>query len=418
MIHRFIVALLVGREGRARECSTSRAGTATPNERIMSAQSLVSPDDQRVTFVELFFDLVFVFSVTQVVGLIHGRIDALHVGQAVLAFWLVWWAWTQFTWALNAADTTHPFVQLATLAATGVAFFMAIAIPNAFADGALRFALPYVLVRTLGLVLYARVARAADPSQHAAVRRFALVSVGGLAAVLAGGFAGGSATYWLWGLAILLDVAAAALGAQSEGWNIHPEHFSERHSLFVIIALGETLIVAAGGVAGDGSGSRILVAAAAVALTCAMWWTYFPRASPALEHGLAARSGSAQSETARDAFSLLHFPMLLGVIAGAVGVEEAVTHPTDPLALPARLALGCGVALFVGGMVFPLARCTGRLHTVRLVLAVLTGALVALVASVPPLASVGIAFTGAATVALYEERLARRASGVMPALSR
>src|SRR5687768_14561646 len=106
----------------------------------MRAQTIVSPEDQKVTFVELFFDLVFVFSVTQVVGLLHDGLSWIVVGQAVLVFWLVWWAWTQFTWALNAADTTHPTVELGTLVATAVAFFMAVAVPEAFHDRALWFA--------------------------------------------------------------------------------------------------------------------------------------------------------------------------------------------------------------------------------------------------------------------------------------
>ena len=135
----------------------------------MRSQPISSPEDQSVTFVELFFDLVFVFSVTQVVGLLHGGLDWTVVGQAILVFWLVWWAWSQFTWALNAADTTHPFVQLGTLLATAVAFFMAVALPDAFGERALWFAVAYVLVRVIGLVLYAWVA-SEDSAQQAAVR--------------------------------------------------------------------------------------------------------------------------------------------------------------------------------------------------------------------------------------------------------
>ena len=129
-------------------------------------RSIVSPEDQRVTFVELFFDLVFVFSVTQVVGLLHHHLDWTGVGQTILVFWLVWWGWTQFTWALNAADTTHPSVELATLVATAVAFFMAAGIPNAFSGGALWFAIPYVLVRVIGLGLYVRVSWASSPGRR------------------------------------------------------------------------------------------------------------------------------------------------------------------------------------------------------------------------------------------------------------
>jgi low temperature requirement protein LtrA len=140
--------------------------------------SIVSPENQSVTFVELFFDLVFVFSVTQVVGLLHDGITPDAVGRSILVFWLVWWAWTQFTWALNAANTTHPVVELGTLFATAVAFFMAVALPEAFEGRGLWFAVPYVLVRSIGLTLYSWVARVADPAQHAAVRYFWLVSSG------------------------------------------------------------------------------------------------------------------------------------------------------------------------------------------------------------------------------------------------
>src|SRR5918994_5223933 len=114
---------------------------------------IVSPDDQKVTFVELFFDLVFVYSVTQVAALLHGHVDWRSAGSALLVFWLVWWAWTQFTWALNAANTDHPRVQITTLLATAVVFFLTIGIPRALTDGALWFAVPYVTVRVVGLLL-------------------------------------------------------------------------------------------------------------------------------------------------------------------------------------------------------------------------------------------------------------------------
>jgi low temperature requirement protein LtrA len=161
----------------------------------MRSQSITSPKDQNVTFVELFFDLVFVFSVTQVVGLLHRGLDWIVVGQAILVFWLVWWAWTQFIWALNAADTTHPLVEVGTLFATAVAFFMAVALPGAFQDRAIWFAFTYILVRVIGLTLYAWVA-SENPTQRAAVRTFALVSVGGLGAVLIGSIVGGTLQYW------------------------------------------------------------------------------------------------------------------------------------------------------------------------------------------------------------------------------
>ena len=370
-----------------------------------SHPSIVSPDDQGVTFVELFFDLVFVFSVTQIVGHLHHHLDWIGVGQSVLAFWLVWWAWTQFTWALNAADTTHPVVELGTLIATAVSFFMAVAVPNAFSGGAAWFAVPYVLVRLIGLGLYMRVAWVTDPSKHAAVRTFSFMSTGGLVAVLVGGLVGGCTQYWLWGIAILLDVIAALIAGELEGWDLHPEHFSERHGLFVIIALGESLIVAGSGLAGaEKTSNLIAVGVLAVATTCALWWSYFACGKPALDRALQRAVETERPRLGRDAFSLLHFPMILGVIGFASAVEEIVAHPGAPLGLESRLALAVGLTLFTGGMAGALWRGTGRLPLARVLLAAATGCAVALASGMLPAISLTIGFLGLALLAGWEHR--------------
>lgn len=370
----------------------------------MSSTSIVSPHDQKVTFVELFFDLVFVFSVTQVVGVLHHGLDGAAVVRTVLVFWLVWWGWTQFTWALNAADTTHHRVQLATLVATAIAFFMAVAVPDAFAGGALLFAVPYVLVRVLGLMLYSWVAQAAGAAQHAAVRKFCYLSSAGLVAVLVGAALGGAAQYWIWGLAILLDISAAAAGAADENWNLHPEHFAERHALFVIIALGETLIVAAIGLTGaQWTGQLIIVVVLAVAITCALWWSYFTRAKPALDRALESAHGAQQSTMGRDVFSLLHFPMLCGVIAYAAAIEEAVAYPERPFAAGARFALAAGLALFLGAMVLAIRRAIRQLLRVRLVFALMTAVAIMIATGLAPAAILAVAFVGVAAVCVWEQ---------------
>lgn len=369
----------------------------------MASRSPISPEDQKVTFVELFFDLVFVFSVTQVVILFHHGFDWLAAGQAILLFWLVWWAWTQFTWALNAADTTHHLIALGTLVATAVAFFMAVALPDAFHDRALWFAITYVLVRLIGLALYTWVA-AFTPDLWAAVRSFGLVSMSGLVAVLLGGLFGGTWQYLFWGIAIILDVVAANVGGQAEGWNLHPEHFAERHGLFVIIALGETLIVTAGAVTGvPWTGDLITVAMLAVAITCALWWSYFPRAKPLLDHALESSHGAVQSMLGRDVFSLLHFIILCGVIAYAAAVEAAVAHPTEPLGLAVRLSLGGGLLLFVGGMALALWRATRRWPWLRMIVAALTVAPIIALGGATPLSTLSIALAGILLITLLEE---------------
>jgi len=376
----------------------------------MVSQNIVSPDDQSATFVELFFDIVFVFSVTQVVQLIHHDLMWETVGQGILVFWMVWWAWTQFTWALNAADTTNQLVEIGTLIATGVAFFMAAALPDAFHGRELEFAIPYVLVRVIGLGLYAWVA-SADASQAAAVRKFGAVSLSGLVAVLIGGLAGGTLQYVFWGLAIGLDIAAAVIGGRMEGWNIHPEHFGERHGLFVIIALGETLIIAAGGVAGvEWTTTLIGVAILAVGTSCGLWWSYFAHAKQKLDHALENCRGAVQSMMGRDVFSLAHFPMLFGVIAYAVAVEEAVLHPNDPLSVGGRLALAAGLVLFVGGMAGAIWRATSLILISRIAVIGVTGIAILGLAGVDPIVTLAIAFGGVVVIGVLEISAYRRTS--------
>jgi low temperature requirement protein LtrA len=369
----------------------------------MARRDVVSPEDQRVTFVELFFDLVFVFCVTQIVHLV-APLSPGAVVRAVLVCWLVWWAWTQFTWALNAADTTHHQVQLATLTATAVAFFMAVAIPDAFAGGGLWFAVAYVAVRGLGLHVFGWVAEAASQGQRAAVRTFATVSVTGLVAVLVGGWLGGPARYWLWGAAILLDVIAALIGARSENWNLHPEHFAERHGLIVIIALGESLVVAAGGVSGATSATDVMIVALiGVAFTCALWWTYFGRVKPRLDHAIEIRHGSAQSELARDTFSLMHFPLILGVVFCATALEHGIAHAHDPLDRASRIALGAGMLLFHGSLAAATLRAAAGMLAMRVALAAACAAAVILL-PLPPAASFGIMLAGTMVIAIVEHR--------------
>ena len=367
------------------------------------AVHIVSPDDQKVTFVELFFDLVFVYCVTQVAALLHGHVDVPSAASALLVFWLVWWGWTQFTWALNAANTDHPHVQALTLVATAVAFFMGVGIPQAFAGGAVWFAGPYVALRAVGLLLYYWVARS-DREQRRAVRTFSLLSVTGLAAVIGGALAGGSALPALWAGAIALDLMAAGVGGRQEGWNLHPEHFAERHGLIVIIALGETLIGAAAGFAGAPRTPVLLATGAlAVGVTGGLWWTYFRHARQTLEHALASRSGSARSSLARDIFSIIHFPMLCGVIGMAVAMEAALAHPDHRLDTGLRVALGTGAALFVTGTAAAVWRAAGRPLLWRWILAPGAAALVAVVGAAPWLA-MGLLLAMLLGVAVAEHR--------------
>ena len=239
--------------------------------------SIRAADAQSVAFVELFFDLVFVFAVTQLTGLTAHDLTPYGILRSILLGWLIWWAWTQFTWTLNPADTTHPVVRIITLAATGVALVMAASVPRAFADDALWFAAPYVLVRVLGLGLQLRVdLDRVDDGGHAGAVTFAGLSAIGLVLVLVGAVVDPTVRPWVWLLAILADIVAAAIAGRNTTWDLNPAHLSERHGLFVIIALGESLIVAGTAVANDERSLPLAAAAfASIVVASLLWWASF-----------------------------------------------------------------------------------------------------------------------------------------------
>ena len=366
-------------------------------------RSVLADSDQPVSFAELFFDLVFVFAITQVVHLMHGAFDWVHVGRSVLVFWLVWWAWTQFTWALNAADTRHHFVQLGTLVATAIAFFMAVSVPEAFARSSLWFAIAYVSGRGIGLLIYFWVTWQ-DPAMRSAVRTFSVLSVAGMLAVLMGGYLGGNLQYWLWGLAIGLDVMAAIVGGSNASWNLHPKHFAERHGLFVIIALGETLIVAASAVTVEfWDGYLLIVSLLSVGITCCLWWIYFFRAKDKLEHAVAEKNGSQRSSLARDVFSLMHFPLLCGLIIYAFAIEEAMLHPDEVMSHAARIALSLGIFTFSSGIVLTVWRATGKILYKRLLFTFIISSTIFGFIGLQTIWTLGIALIGLISMCVMEE---------------
>jgi len=334
----------------------------------VAPRSLHAPEPQPVTFVELFFDLVFVFAVTQTTVALADDLTWAGAVRGLLLFWLIWWAWTQFTWTLNPADTTHRLVRAITLAATATAFVMAASVPRAFADDALWFAGPYVVVRALGLWLQVRVdlERGADDA-HVVVR-WAWGSTVGLALVVVGALVDPPARNWVWLLVVLADLAAATLAGRGKTWDLHPGHVAERHGLFVIIALGESLIVAGTAVAGDVRTTGLVVAGlASVAVVALMWWTYFDWFKESLEEGLAASGADGLGQATRDAYSLGHFPLVCGIVGVAVAVEEIMVHPDDPAPLTVRVALAAGVLLFLGATVLAHRRLLGEVLVDRAV---------------------------------------------------
>ena len=379
-----------------------------------SSVALVSPDDQGATFVELFFDLVFVFAITQVTHYAAHHLDLETVVRAVIVFWLIWWGWTQFTWALNAANTDHHHVRLGTLIATGIAFAMAFSVGNAFAevrDAALWFSVSYVGVRVLGLGLYYQVVRS-NADHRSAVIAFSALSLGGLVAVLAGSLVAPSLRTWIWLGAIALDFGAARVAGDRRAWGLHPGHFAERHGLIVIIALGESLIVAGTALTSNTAAVVLATGAVAVLMTCLLWWTYFGWVREVLEEALVGANGRERARLGRDAYSLWHFPLVSGIIALAVGFEGAF-HPHEYSVTQVSIAVGTGLTLFLVATAGALWRAAHCVLWNRLVVVAATLGALALIAPSSPIQVLGIGCVGLAMIVGVEQitvrrRLARR----------
>jgi low temperature requirement protein LtrA len=306
--------------------------------------------------VELFFDLVFVYAVTQVTGLLVHDLTGLGAARAVVVAWLVWWAWQQFTWTLSPADTSLPVVEVAVLAASAVAFFMARAVVETFDGDPWFFLVPYLLVRGIGMWLYGWVG-GEDRQMRQSMGLFAAASLPAVAALVAGALLGPGPRLWLWAAAVALDLGAGVFVRRVE-WNIHVSHFAERHALFVIIALGESLIAV--GVASadvESTMAAFYAKAAGVTLVCVLWWAYFGWFSRWLEQRIEA---THSVDRIRNCYSFLHFPVVAGVIAVAAALEEVVAHPGMPLEPPPAAALAVGLAMYFGAVAV-LAVVAGRL---------------------------------------------------------
>lgn len=319
-------------------------------EAIEEAVEEREDEERHATNLELFLDLVFVFAVTQISALTRHDLTWAGAGRGALVWGLVWWQWSQYTWAGAAADlqrsaTTRTLV-LVTVPAT---LTMATAIPTAYHDGGMWFAGANLVVQLL--VLWMQGAEALqNPQTRAPFLRYASVAVIAPLIVLTGALARGDVRVVLWGVALAVNVVSALRASSGEGeWAVNPVHFAERHALFVIISLGEVLVTIGAGASAAGLTGRVFVGlVVAASMACVLWWTYFAFIPNVAESLLRRAKGQARGRLARDIFTFGHVPIVLGVVAFAIGIHTMVPEPTEPLHAPERLALAVSVLLVVG----------------------------------------------------------------------
>jgi low temperature requirement protein LtrA len=341
----------------------ARPGTGNP-----------APAD-RVTAVEVFFDLVFVFTLTQLTRVLEEDLSPDGLGRVLLLFGILWWMFDGYVWLANHVPPRVPAQKL--LLFVGMVGFLlaAVAVPDAFDGTGLLFGVGYLLVITVHLLLFTRA------GIGPALARLAGYNLGSALLVVVGGSVDGVARYACWLAALALQSVVPYLVPRFSwvrvlpAFRLQPGHFVERHGLLVIIALGESVVAIGMGVDTDHLAvGLVAVIALALALPAALWWTYFTD-TPAEEVRLAATG----TERARLALRLgfAHVPLLLGIVVAAAGIHAVVAHPGQPADRGSALALAGGVALYLAGIV-ALRR---SLHAAPVLSRLVTGA--AVLATIP-----------------------------------
>jgi low temperature requirement protein LtrA len=329
-------------------------------------------EEKRTGFIELFFDLVFVFAFTQVTALVVEDTTTEGFARAALVFALVWWAWSAYAWLTDAVDVENTPTRLFLFAAMLAAFFMALAVPDAFTDEAAWFGIAYFVVRVLHIALYLWGVRH-DPRQFAALVRLAPWFLVAPSVALIGAFTEDPVRTTLWVASLVIDVVGTLFAARSaSGWQIAASHFAERFGLVIIIALGESIVAI--GLAADSLAENTefaVAVAVSFAGAAVAWWAYFDFVQLAAERALHRAHEDVRGPLARDVYTYFHYPIVLGIIFLAVASKKTLAAPSEPLSDGGRAALGLGMGLFVLGFVLIRLRVIRRLAWERTAGAVL-----------------------------------------------
>jgi low temperature requirement protein LtrA len=357
--------------------------------------------EHRVTPLELFFDLAFVFAITQVTTLLADDPTWAGVFRGLLVIAALWWAWTAYAWLTSATDVDEGGVRLVMLASMGAMLMVALAVPGAFGDDAVLFGVAYLVVRLLHLVLSATVARH-DPDRLGALLRFAPTATFGPLLLVLAGFLEGDARMAVWVVALAIDYLGPLTIGVGRGWRVAPEHFAERHGLIILIALGESLIAIGVGAGFELDAGVIAAAALGIVVVSALWWLYFDVAAIFALSRLAQARGLELHRLALHAYSYLHLPMIAGIVLFALGLKTTLDHPGDALDTVPAVALCGGAALYLLGHVAFLFRSTGRVFRRRTIGSIALLALIPAALAVPSLAALALVSAVCSFVVAYE----------------
>ncbi len=357
--------------------------------------------EERVTPLELFFDLVFVLAITQCTALMAAEPTWAGIGKGIVVLGVLWWAWVGYAWLTSVVDPEEGAVRLVIFAAIAAMLVVSLAVPHAFGDDALLLACAYAGVRIAHIGLFLLASRD-DAALRRSVLGLAVSTLVGTGILIAAAFADGPLQGGLWVLALALDMAGPLVFG-SDGWRIVPGHFAERHGLILLIALGESIVAIGVGANATLDAGIVAAAVVGVAVVSALWWLYFDVvALVATRHLEEVPAGREQNELARDAYSFLHFPMVAGIVLVALGMKKTLGHVGDPLHVEPAAALLGGTALYLLAHVAFRFRHRRTFSPRRVVVAALAVALLPIAVAVPALVTVALLLALLAGLIAYE----------------
>jgi low temperature requirement protein LtrA len=408
---------------------------------VQSQHPRIQPvtEEANVTPIELFFDLVFVFSLTQVTALMAEDLSVRGLLRGMLVLALLWWCWVGYAWLGNVLRADEGVGRVAMFGAMAAMLVLALSVPEAFHDldgglhGPIVLAFAYLAVRVLHLgIFWLAAGDAEDRGLRRQLLRFAPSVVGSTLLLMVASQLEGPAQTGTWVAVVAVDYVGTALAGAS-GWRLNSAaHFAERHGLVLIVALGESIVAIGVGVADLPMSGPILIASVlGLAVSAGIWWTYFDVSALVAERELRRSEGTARTRMARDAYSYLHLPMVAGVVVLALGVKKVLEYVgdahghdlADALPIVPAAALFGGAALYLVAHVGFRHRIVGTINAQRSVTAAVLLALIPVGTVVPALAAIAIVTAALVALVAFEairfaelrERVRHEEAGSRPA---
>jgi low temperature requirement protein LtrA len=360
---------------------------------------VANQEEKRVAPLELFFDLVFVFALTQVTALMSDHPTWTGLGQGMLILSALWWAWGAYAWLTNYIAAEEDLERLLILAVMGAFLIAALAVPEAFGDDALVFAIAYAVARWLHIFIFAEANE--DVDARMAIRRLAWTALPAPLLLIGAAFLDGTAQAAVWIVALSMDFGGPFVFGV-HGFRVSPGHFAERFSLIVIIALGESIVAIGTGLHGGLDVGTIGAALLGLLLAFGLWWAYFDVVAIVSERRFRESEGYPRLRLARDSYSYLHLPMIAGIVLVALGVKKTLGDVEEPLKTIPSVALFGGIAAYYAGHIGFRLRNVGTINRPRLVALVACIALIPLGTEVDALVALALAASVTSAVIVYE----------------